>query len=201
MTSVPTSSYFQPISSPPAPVVVLLAMTGLSLPPPPPLMMHTKLPARAIKRDREPTPASDPSFPSRFSSPLTSDSGSDDPTTPRATPAPVSSSSSSSTTIIPRPTGAQLRVKSCDIIPKDLREALRKRVKPLATQSLNLSAPYSKQDKEALRLVESKITVEFPWLLNYQDQWPLQVFLTALLKYNKSRAEVTKMKKVTEALA
>ncbi|KAJ7702567.1 hypothetical protein B0H16DRAFT_1718140 [Mycena metata] len=205
MTSIPTNSHFHPISSPPPPVVLLLAMSDLSLPPAPPLMMHAKLPARAIKRDREPTPSSGPSFPSRFSSPLTSDSGSDDPPTPTATPAPVASSSSSSTTsngkIIPRPTGAQLRVRSCDIIPKNLRDDLRKRVKTLASQRLDLASPYGKQDKEALRLVESDISAEFPWLLNYQDQWPLQVFLTAVLKYKKSRADVTKMKKLAEALA
>ncbi|KAJ7017372.1 hypothetical protein C8F04DRAFT_1279575 [Mycena alexandri] len=184
MISVPTASPFHPISTPPPPVVLLLAMTDLIMPASTPLLMHSKL---------------------RFSSPLTSDSGSDDSTTPTATPAALPSSSLGSSTsggnVIPRPTGAQLRVKSCDIIPKDLREALRKRVKALASQRLDLTAPYSKQDKEALRLVESIISTEFSWLLNYQDQWPLQVFLTALLKYKKSRAEVTKMKKVTEALA
>ncbi|KAJ7018622.1 hypothetical protein C8F04DRAFT_1198757 [Mycena alexandri] len=211
MISVPTASPFHPISTPPPPVVLLLAMTDLIMPASTPLLMHSKLSARTIKRDREPTPSlpspstSTPRFPSRFSSPLTSDSGSDDSTTPTATPAALPSSSLGSSTsggnVIPRPTGAQLRVKSCDIIPKDLREALRKRVKALASQRLDLTAPYSKQDKEALRLVESIISTEFSWLLNYQDQWPLQVFLTALLKYKKSRAEVTKMKKVTEALA
>ncbi|KAJ7694989.1 hypothetical protein B0H16DRAFT_1485419 [Mycena metata] len=190
MTSIPTNSHFHPISSPPPPVVLLLADVR-------PFTTTSAPPDDARKTAR--------AFPSRFSSPLTSDSGSDDPPTPTATPAPVASSSSSSTTsngkIIPRPTGAQLRVRSCDIIPKNLRDDLRKRVKTLASQRLDLASPYGKQDKEALRLVESDISAEFPWLLNYQDQWPLQVFLTAVLKYKKSRADVTKMKKIAEALA
>ncbi|KAJ7738841.1 hypothetical protein DFH07DRAFT_960665 [Mycena maculata] len=202
MASVPTSSPFSAPAAPPPPIVVLLAMSNLPFDTVSrPLLINTDLPPRSLKRDRTPaiplrsrdrTPAVPPRT-LRFnpvaratSSPLSSATPSfvDGPETPRATPAPAEAAGSAA--LIPRPLGAQLTLKSCSesIAGTDL-NSLKVRIKALVTEILDTSAPYTRQAPEALRKVEAKILEEFPFLHRYEGRWPIQVLVTARLKYYK----------------
>ncbi|KAJ7237285.1 hypothetical protein B0H12DRAFT_1238246 [Mycena haematopus] len=191
MTSAPTNS---PLASPPAPlppVVVLLALSNLpSHASPCTLLMHTDLPARRVKRDRTPGVSRSLRFDPKAratSSPLSSAAASfvDGPDTPRATPVPAEVAGSSTVTL--RPKGAQLAVKSCDCIPKKDLEALKNRIKTLVLEMLNVAVPYKKQLPADLEKIEAKLLQEFDFLRHYEQHWPVQVLVTARLKYYASR--------------
>ncbi|KAF8184601.1 hypothetical protein K438DRAFT_1766289 [Mycena galopus ATCC 62051] len=167
-----------------------------------PLLIHTDLPLRPLKRDR--TPALSRSL--RFdpiaratSTPLSSAAPSfvDGPETPRATPAPAEVAGSATT--IPRPTGAQLAVKSCDCIPRKDCNLLKARVKTLVSEMLNIAVPYMQQLPGNLEKIETKLTQEFLFLRQYEKQWPLQVLITARLKHFASQKVTKAAKKIIEA--
>ncbi|KAJ6586083.1 hypothetical protein B0H19DRAFT_1250811 [Mycena capillaripes] len=53
---------------------------------------------------------------------------------------------------------------------------------------LDETVSYSNQNPDALKKFETQILSEFPLLHNYEEQWPLRIFISARLKYTRTRS-------------
>ncbi|KAK7059491.1 hypothetical protein R3P38DRAFT_3167897 [Favolaschia claudopus] len=190
-----TASVFNEQTGPPLPAVVPLYLTDL--PPPPlasrPLLAHTDLLPRPVKREGSAAPSSSQSYHRAASSPL-SDTYSDDsrapfddgppPSVPKAT-----TSANVETTVtpdlIPRPKAAQVALSSCDGVPD--KNKIRDRISELAPTMLNQKVSYTRQQPESLLKLRNQLYKEYPHLKNYEEAWPIVVFVTAWLRTKGKR--------------
>ncbi|KAJ6513561.1 hypothetical protein C8R47DRAFT_1064277 [Mycena vitilis] len=192
--SAPTAGVFSSVSTPPAPVTVLLADSDISSAGLVPILAHTDIrrlrastpfPAAHNVQRRARTPLSVQAHAQRSPSPLTEDSDSDDGgvTYP---PLPVATK-----ILVPRPTGAQREEPQVTLSSSTV-AVIKATVAATATELLNLDKSFTRQTKEALAAYTRRMHASHPVLTNYAGDWLLQRYTTVYLKNEMTKRKTQK---------